>query len=153
MTENYARRILAPPSLNGPSPKPFCVSPQLAYRLKQIGAKVEVSAGTMIFAAGQDLIGLYLVLTGRVALWHGPDHVRVTRIAETGCLLGLPATVRRKPYSLSAEAVQDTTLSLISPEQLEHLIETDGASAKEIISLLGEEVVALRILAPYDLRT
>jgi CRP-like cAMP-binding protein len=152
LTDSIGSRIPAQ-NFDAPSSKPFCISPQLACRLNEIGARVEASAGTIIFAAGEDLRGVYLVLNGRVALWHGPDNLRVTRIAESGCLLGLPATIRRKPYSLSAEAVQDTTLSLISPEQFRGLIESDSAIATEIISLLGEELVALRDLAPYEIQS
>ncbi len=135
------------------SAKPFCASPQLISRLENLGTIFDVEPGTMIFAAGDPTAGVYLVLSGRVALWHGPDHLRVTRIATAGSLLGVPATVRNKPYSLSAEAVAETRLALATPEQIASLIANDPAIAMEIIKMLGEEIMTLRERPAYQLET
>src|SRR3954470_6079758 len=87
----------------------FQASPEICAELQRIGKPLDVKSNTLLFQRGEQNRGLYVVTAGRFALSSGDDPVTVTRIAEKGCLLGLPATVRDAPYSLTAEAVVDSS--------------------------------------------
>jgi len=131
-------------------PRAFYGSNELLKLILGAGETIKVRSGSMLFQAGEPLKGLYVVVKGRFALWSGEDHVRVTRVAERRCLLGLPATIRNKPYSLSAEAVADSQVCFLSPEQFRLLLTSHPAAGAEVLNLLAEEISILRRLAVYE---
>ena len=100
---------------------------------------------------GQESEGVFLVLEGRVALSSGEDPVRITRIAEKGSLLGLPATVRDKPYSLTAEAVTDLRVCHMLPAAFRELLATNATLGLTVVNMLAEEISILRKLAVYKI--
>lgn len=128
---------------------PFAASRELCTKLQGLGTRQSVAAGTILFREGDFTRGLFLVLSGRVALSAGDDPNRVTRIAEPGSVLGLPATVRNKTYSLTAEVVADAELCQVSPQQFNELLKSDAGIGCEIVTMLAEEISMLRSLAVY----
>jgi CRP-like cAMP-binding protein len=130
--------------------KPFHASHELLKLIQAAGTVHSVGSGSMLFRAGEPTRGVYIVLSGRFALWSGEDPTRITRIAENRCLMGLPATIRMKPYSLSAEAVADAKVCLISPEQFRTLLTTNPEAGAEILRLLAEEISVLSRLTVYE---
>jgi CRP-like cAMP-binding protein len=132
------------------STKPFGASKQFLSEVLKIGETIAVPSGSMLFEAGQPTHGVYIVLQGKFALWSGEDPVRITRIADRGCLLGLPATIRQKPYGLSAEAVINAQVCRLSPEQFKALLAKSRQAREEVLLLLAEEISTLRRLAVYE---
>lgn len=132
--------------------KPFCASHALLSEMLKIGETLAVPSGSMLFEAGQPTRGVYVVMQGKFALWSGEDPVRITRIAERGCLLGLPATIRQKPYGLSAEAVSSANVCRLDPEQFKRLLAKNRSAREEVLVLLAEEISTLRRLAVCGLR-
>jgi CRP-like cAMP-binding protein len=122
----------------------FVAPPAVCDELRRIGNRQAVKSGTILFEAGEQNRGLFVVNSGRFALSSGDDPVRVTRIAESGSLLGLPATVRDAPYSLTAEAVNDSEVWLISPADFRHLLTNNPTVGMAVLSILAEEVFAMR---------
>lgn len=137
------------PTYKVKAPKPFMASPELCEALKSIGTILSVSSGEILFRKGDATKGVFLVLSGRVALSAGDDPVRITRIAEKGSILGLPATVRNKPYSLTAETVTECQLCRVTPEPFRELLSQNPAFGMSVIAMLAEEVSVLRKLAVY----
>jgi CRP-like cAMP-binding protein len=129
--------------------RPFQVSPQVSVLLQSFGKVKKVESGRVLFRKGDAPMGTFLVLSGRVALSAGDDPVRITRIAEQGSLLGLPATIRQRPYSLTAEAVTDCEVCGISSERLRKALLEYPAIGLAIVEILAEEVSVLRTLAVY----
>lgn len=130
-------------------PKPFQVPAAVSAELLRLGTLKTASAGTILFRLGQEPNGVFLVMEGRVALSSGEDPVRVTRIAEKGSLLGLPATVQNHPYSLTAEAVSYVKLCHISPSKFRKLLATNTELGLTVVNMLAEEISVLRKLAVY----
>ncbi len=130
---------------------PFRASEIMSVELEKLGVRQSVPAGTILFREGEDVRGVYLVLNGRFALSAGEDPTRVTRIAEHGSLLGLPATVRSKPYSLTAEAVTDADVCLVSVDCFRTLIVENSSIGMEVIAMLADEVATLRKISVYRL--
>lgn len=131
-------------------PRPFAASEAMFAAMMKIGTRSEVEPGTMLFKAGDENRGVYLVVSGRFALWSGDDPVRVTRVAERSCLMGLPATVRMKPYGLTAEAVTEAEVCLVGAEEFRNLIASNTDLGAEVLQLLAEEISVLRRLKPYE---
>lgn len=129
--------------------KPFQCPEHVCAELIKIGRSRSVLAGTVLFRKGQDSEGVFLVLEGRVALSSGEDPVRITRIAEKGSLLGLPATVRDKPYSLTAEAVTDLRVCHLRPSEFREQLGTNASLGLTVVTMLAEEISILRKLAVY----
>ncbi len=133
------------------TPSPFEVSKALLAELEAIGTRKAVEAGTMLFRKGEPTRGVFVMLSGRVALSSGDDPVRITRVAERGSLLGLPATVLDNPYSLSAEAVVDSEVSVIPPARFRSFLSSNTRLGVEVVNILAEEIAVLRQLAVYQL--
>lgn len=122
----------------------FQAPPDVCEELHRIGKHLAVPSGTTLFESGEQNRGLFVVIAGRFALSSGDDPVRVTRIAEKGSLLGLPATVRDAPYSLTAEAVTDSDVCVISPIEFRDLLTNNPAVGLAVVSILAEEVFQMR---------
>jgi CRP-like cAMP-binding protein len=131
------------------SAKPFEVSTQVFKELVEIGTTESVSAGAILFRQGQHTKGVFLVLHGRVALSSGDDPVRITRVAEKGSLLGMPASIRNIPYSLTAEAVTGVQYCHLSVAKFRKLLSTNTALGLSVVNILAEEISVLRKLAVY----
>lgn len=65
-------------------------------------------------------------------------------VVDSGCVVGLPATVNGHPYSLSCEVVADTEVLFIPRENLVKLMRGDTDSAMKLLDLLSTEVQAVR---------
>ena len=122
----------------------FQAPPAVCEELQRIGKHQAVESGTILFERGEQNRGLFVVTSGRFALSSGDDPVRVTRIAEKGSLLGLPATVRDAPYSLTAEAVTDSDVYVISPAEFRDLLTNNPRVGMAVVSILAEEVFEMR---------
>ncbi len=129
--------------------KPFEVSKEVSGELTRAGTTKTASAGTILFREGQLPKGVFLVLEGRIALSSGDDPVRVTRIAEKGSLLGLPATVLNHPYSLTAETVSHVRLCHISTAKFRKMLGTNTDLGLTVVTILAEEISVMRKLAVY----
>lgn len=129
--------------------KPFLAPAEVLTELERAGEVREASAGTVLFRRGQPNMGLFVVLTGRVALSSGEDPIRIVRIAEHGCLLGLPATVSGSPYSLTAEVVLDSRLCFVNRKQFRRVLVDNPQVGFAVLKMLADEVSDLRQLAVY----
>ena len=130
-----------------PMPKPtraFQAPPEVCEALQRIGKHLAIAPGTILFERGEQNRGLFVVAKGRFALSAGDDPVHVTRIAEKGSLLGLPATVRDAPYSLTAEAVTDCEIYVISPADFRALLTSNPTVGMAVLSILADEVFEMR---------
>ncbi len=133
-----------------PSMKPFQASEALFNELLRLGKTETASPGTILFSQGQPTDGVFLVLNGRVALSAGDDPVRITRIAGRASILGLPATVRDQPYSLTAEAVVLTQLCHIPAAPFRTFLQQNPTLCFEVLQIVAAELSALRDIAVYQ---
>ncbi|MGE5110090.1 MAG: Crp/Fnr family transcriptional regulator [Acidobacteriaceae bacterium] len=129
----------------------FAASPELSFELQRIGDRKRVPAGSLLFRKGNRNRGVFLVLSGRFALSSGEDPTRVTRIAEKGSLLGLPATVRDRAYSLTAEATTNAEVCVIPAKVFREMLSTSTSLGMTVVSMLAEEVSILRRLAVHQI--
>ena len=128
---------------------PFVAPFQIWKQLEREGAICDVTPGSFLFRRGEASKGVFVVLEGRVALSAGEDPTRIVRIAEKGSLLGLPATVSGKRYSLTAEVVAESRLALLTPARFRELLRDNPMLGPTVVQMLAEEVSAVRKLAVY----
>jgi CRP-like cAMP-binding protein len=123
----------------------FKADDQLQSILLRHSETMHAKAGTTLFCEGDKVRGMYLVVSGKVDLMlHSAGLVSMQRQATAGCLLGVPASINRHPYSLTATVSEDAELRFVSTQQLAKLMESEPALTMQLIAMLSEEVRAMR---------
>jgi CRP-like cAMP-binding protein len=119
---------------------------ELRLRLAAVGTAIRCSAGEFLFRRGDPLKGVFLICSGAVRL--GLEHDPVSfpsRVAEPGSVLGLPATLSGSPYSLTAEALEESKLIFVSQESLLGLMRDQHNLCFDVMRILTEELAATRV--------
>ena len=123
---------------------PFQVDDELGIQLSSLGKAVFAKKGTVLFRSGDLPLGAFLLIRGKVSLSAGGPGGRLRRSCVPGCLLGLPATVRNKPYSLTAECLEDCEYVPIPREVLLSVLGSNQAFCMHVVEILASEVGSLR---------
>jgi CRP-like cAMP-binding protein len=121
---------------------PFYVDDDLRDQLRELGPTVTMPRATLLFQRGDAPNGLYLLTSGKVRLSAGASTLR--RICQAGCLLGLPATVRNRPYSLTAECIDECECIRISHDAFTRYLREHPAFCLRVVELLASELGNLR---------
>ena len=66
------------------------------------------------------------------------------RIARAGSVLGLPATMSGKPYSLDAEVLEESRIVQVTRQMVLKGLGDNPELCLEVLGLLGREVQQLR---------
>lgn len=121
------------------------LSPELNKALRSASKPVKKNKGDLLFRAGEQARGAFVVKRGKVRLQlEGAGGLYPTRILGAGAVVGLPATVSGEPYSLTAEAAQDCELDFISRKDLVALLQHNTTAALQILQILSEEIYEMR---------
>jgi len=92
---------------------------------------------------GDEPAGVFLVCSGRVRLFiRNPLTGAITfdRVAEPGSLLGLPAAFGDRPYSMTAEAAEETEVAFVERPMFLEMMRNDGQLCMRCLQLLSDEV-------------
>jgi len=108
---------------------------------------VERKAEECIFRQGQKPHGFYLIKRGavRLSMVSTTGQRTLERVVGQGCLVGLPATVNGRPYSLTCEVVEDTEFACLSRRDFSNLMKCETDAAMKLLGLLSNEVQAVRL--------
>ena len=121
------------------------LSPELNKALRSASKPVKKNKGDLLFRAGEQARGAFVVKRGKVRLQlEGAGGLYPARILGPGAVVGLPATVSGEPYSLTAEAAQDCELDFISRKELLALLQHNTTAALQILQILSEEIYQMR---------
>ena len=121
------------------------LSPEMQAQFRSAATPVFKAKGAILFRAGEQGQGVFLIRTGRVTLkMEGCEKVYPTQILKSGAVIGLPATLSGEPYSLTAETTEDSHLDFIPQQKLLNLLSSSPELACRILCLLSEEVLQLR---------
>ena len=102
--------------------------------------KIRKPRYSVLFRCGEKAFGMFVVLDGTVSLDFGMDSP-LARIYGPGALVGLPATVTRRNYSMTATVTEDAELGFWSPEMLESLLRDHPEFCCQLLAILGEKVI------------
>lgn len=123
-------------------PKAFVVEPELIRILrKHATLSVREEDGPLFRQDGLPL-GLYIFLEGSVTLSFitEDDQSLFSAQALPGSILGLPATVSEKPYSLTATARAGTRICFVSREDFVRLMASQPGLPSMILKVLAIQV-------------
>lgn len=118
-------------------------SAHLRYILQQRSEKVRKPKSTVLFRRGDKACGMFVVLSGRVSLDLGVDSL-VGRTYGAGALVGLPSTLTRQNYSMTAVVMEDAELGFLSPEALESLLGQNPELCQPLLVILREKIAESR---------
>jgi len=111
----------------------------LRYVLEQRTEKVRKPKSTVLFRRGDKASGVFLVLSGKLSLDLGVDSA-LTRSYGAGALVGLPSTITRHNYSMTATVTEDAELGFWTPDALESLLRNQPDLCQPLLVMLGEKV-------------
>jgi len=112
------------------------------HELDRASAVQEYPNGAELYRAGDPVLGLYLVRTGRVELLlRGPrGRFIVSHVVEPGGTIGLGPTVGGKPYEFTARTIGATTLSFVPREQFVRILASYPEATVSVSEVLSSEV-------------
>lgn len=119
----------------------FCNLPPAAVeRLSAITSPSSYPKGATLFVEGQAPRGVFILCSGRVKLStsSADGKALIVRIADSGEVLGLPATVTGKPYELTADVIEPTQANFISRADFLAFLREYGEAALRVAQQLGE---------------
>jgi CRP-like cAMP-binding protein len=111
----------------------------LQLALEQGCEKIRKPRYTVLFRRGQKAIGIFLVFSGKVSLDSGVDSPLAPTYGP-GALVGLPATVTERNYSMTATVTEDAELGFWSPRALDSLLRARPDLCRQLMVLLGERM-------------
>jgi CRP-like cAMP-binding protein len=123
---------------------PFSASTHLCEILECLGEEKIVSAGSFLFHRGDNCRGVFVIRDGSVRLSIRPQDAAFDRIAGAGSILGLPSTMSGKPYSLTAEVVDEARVVFVTRHMFLNSLEHNPELCFEVLGLLSREVQQLR---------
>ena len=103
----------------------FCnLSPQAAQRLNEIKSTAVYPKGAMLFIEGQQPRGVFVLCTGKTKLstTSRDGKTIITKISESGDVLGLNAVISSRPYEVTAEMMEPGQANFIPRDSLVHFL-------------------------------
>ena len=118
---------------------------ELKQCLMDAGSKVCFDRGDVLFRRGDEVRGVFLILSGKVRLGLGDkSNALPARDLGPGAILGLPATLSDSPYSLTAEILANAEVVYLSRPAMLKLLRTRAKLCFEVMDLLSEELAETR---------
>ena len=93
----------------------------------------------MLFRRGDKAAGMFVVVSGKVSLDFEADLL-FARSYGPGALLGLPSTLTRRGYGMTAIVTEDAELRFWSPEAFDALLRENPEFCQPLLLILGEKI-------------
>jgi len=118
---------------------------ELQTTLKQCCMKIRRPKSTVLFRSGEKAFGMFVVLSGTVTLDFGVDRsLAMNHTYGPGALVGLPATLTKRGYSMTATVTQDAELGFWPFEALDALLRKRPDFCHQLLRILGEKIAETR---------
>ena len=114
-------------------------SANLHHVLEHRSETVLTPEATVLFRRGEKASGMFVVLSGKVSLGLGVDSA-FCRTYGPGALVGLPATLTRHNYSMTATVTEDAELCFWTPDALDSLLRQRPDLCQPLLAILGEKI-------------
>jgi CRP/FNR family transcriptional regulator, cyclic AMP receptor protein len=118
----------------------FCNLPVGAVqRLNEIRSSATYPKSAMLFIEGQQPRGVFVLCTGKVKLSTSSSEGKtvITKISESGDVLGLSATISNRPYEVTAEMIEPGQANFIPRESLLAFMKEYGEVALRVAEQLS----------------
>lgn len=136
-------------SMTMPANSAPVLSENLLAEFERIGTVLHKPMNTVLFRQGDAADGVYLIRSGEASLTLCSAKGKVLSAREVGhgAVLGLPATMSGRAYSLTATLLQDSEIVHVPPERLRDLLRDNTEVCFEVVQVLGRELTFMRSLA------
>ncbi len=131
---------------------PFCnLSVRAVQRLNEIKATAIYPKGTMLFIEGQQPRGVFVLCAGKAKLSTTSREGKtvITKISESGDVLGLNAVVSNRPYEVTAEMMEPGQANFIPRDALLQFMKEFG----EVAMGVGAQLSRNYFTAYEEIRT
>jgi CRP-like cAMP-binding protein len=119
----------------------FVADHELIEALQRRARFVTLGSNRILFRQGDAPIGVFILTKGTAKLTRRSEGEEVlTARVGPGSLLGVPAVIGAKPYSLTAEAMKGAEMSLLTAEYFVHLMHTEPELSFRLLQVLAAEV-------------
>jgi CRP/FNR family cyclic AMP-dependent transcriptional regulator len=103
----------------------FCnLSPQASQRLNEIKSTAVYPKSAMLFIEGQQPRGVFVLCVGKAKLSTSSREGKtiITKISESGDVLGLNAVISNRPYEVTAEMMEPGQANFVPRDSLMHFL-------------------------------
>jgi len=119
----------------------FVAGPELLEELQKRALPIALGLDRVLFRQGDPPVGVYVLKKGTAKLTSRSDGAFLLSVeAGPSSVLGVPAVVGAKPYSLTAEAMEGAELGLLTSEYFVHLMRTEPMLSFRVLEVLAEEL-------------
>lgn len=121
----------------------FCDMPSEALlAFDEIKSLATYPRGTVLFAEGRPVRGIFLLCDGRAKLSICSDGgKRLTlRVAGPGEVLGLGAVLSNTPYEISAELLDNSQVVFVRKKELQKFLRDHPAICMEVVRMLSQDL-------------
>ena len=119
----------------------FVAPPELREALLPYGSALNHPAGKVLFERGEKAYGLFLLQSGSARL---SVPGALDRSVGPGALLGVPGTLSKGMYSLSAELLEESTVLFVPSERVAALTTEHPEIGFQLVQVLSREIQELR---------
>jgi len=125
---------------------------ELKARLQAVASPVHKAKGSYLFREHQAVAGVYLVRSGQIKLTLKSEHKRIClMLAGPDYVLGLPATLANRAYSLTAQVTEDADFAFVPHRKALALLRDDPQLCFRVVRMLSDEVRHLRNVIAHPL--
>jgi CRP-like cAMP-binding protein len=120
----------------------FIADPELFQMLNDRAQSIAAGSNRLLFRQGDPPIGVYLLKSGTArltSLSESGDEIFNVKVGA-GSLLGLPAVIGMKPYSLTAEVLKGAQLSMLTCENFVEVMQQEPSMLFRLLQVLASEV-------------
>jgi CRP/FNR family transcriptional regulator, cyclic AMP receptor protein len=115
--------------------------PDLYAALERRCERVRKRRATVLFRRGDKAFGMFLVIKGTVRLDFGVDaSTALGNLCGPGALVGLPATLSRTNYSMTATVTEDAQLGFLTPQAVAALLREQPEFRQDFLTILSAKV-------------
>ena len=115
-----------------------CTTP-FSLALSDLGERIFRPKFSVLFRRGDRASGIFVVISGEVSLDFEANGAAIRRYGS-GTLVGLPSTLTRRPYAMTATVTRDAELRFWSPEAFDTLLRNNPEFYPELLLILGEKL-------------
>jgi CRP/FNR family cyclic AMP-dependent transcriptional regulator len=120
------------------------LSPAAVHRLNEITSAAVYPRGAVLFIEGQQARGSFVLCTGRAKLSTTSCRGKtvITKISGHGDVLGLNATISKRPYEVTAEMMEPGQANFIASDALLQFLRDYGEVALRVAEQLSSNYYA-----------
>lgn len=109
--------------------------------LEQRCERVLKPRSTVLFRRGEKAVGMFLILSGTVRLDFGVDGSAVLDSTHSvGALVGLPATLTKRNYTMTATVTDDAELGFVTSQALDSLLREQPELCQQLLAILSAKI-------------